>query len=215
VFKKVEVLSGGEKNRLALARLTLDPGNFLLLDEPTNHLDLPTREALEDALAGFGGSLLFVSHDRYFINRVATRVAAFDDGRLVLYDGGYDDYLAALRTGVPGRPARASAGNASPSRPGGSREQRRSDAEYRNLRSRELRSFRERIAALEAAILPLETRLKEIEAAMSSPDVYKEPGLARRLGEEKKAMEIDLAHLYDDWDEATTDLQEAESRLGR
>ena len=215
VFKKVEVLSGGEKNRLALARLTLDPGNFLLLDEPTNHLDLPTREALEDALAGFGGSLLFVSHDRYFINRVATRVAAFDDGRLVLYDGGYDDYLAALRTGVTGRPARASAGNASPSRPGGSREQRRSDAEARNLRNRELRSFRERIATLEAAILPHETRLKEIDAAMSSPDVYKEPGLARRLGEEKKALEIELAHLYDDWDEATTDLQEAESRLAR
>ena len=97
VFKRVEVLSGGEKNRLALARLTLAPGNFLLLDEPTNHLDLPTREALEDALAGFGGTLLFVSHDRYFINKVATRVAAFRDGRLVLYRGGYDDYIAAAR----------------------------------------------------------------------------------------------------------------------
>ena len=225
VFKKVEVLSGGEKNRLALARLTLDPGNFLLLDEPTNHLDLPTREALEEALAGFGGTLLFVSHDRYFINRVATRVAAFDDGRLLLNDGGYDDYLAALRTGAPGRqaraatgapsPARPATGNASPSRPGGPREQRRTDAEARNLRNRELRSFRERIATLEAAILPHETRLKEIEAAMSSPDVYKEPGLARRLGEEKKVLEIELAHLYDDWDEATTDLQEAESRLAR
>ena len=96
VFKKVDILSGGEKNRLALARLSLDPGNFLLLDEPTNHLDLPTREALEDALAGFAGSLLFVSHDRYFINRVATRVAAFRDQRLVLYEGAYDDYLAEM-----------------------------------------------------------------------------------------------------------------------
>ena len=245
VFKKVEVLSGGEKNRLALARLTLDPGNFLLLDEPTNHLDLPTREALEDALAGFGGTLLFVSHDRYFINRVATRVAAFDDGRVRLYDGGYDDYLAALRTTDPGssaraatgstppsrpvpgappaahRPAglpsrgRAATGDAPPTRPGGAREQRRTDAEARNLRNRELRSFRERIAGLEAEILPHETRLKEIETAMSSPDVYKEPGLARRLGEEKKALEIELAHLYDDWDDATTELQEAESRLAR
>src|SRR6266705_1482499 len=103
VFKKVEVLSGGEKNRLALARLTLDPGNLLLLDEPTNHLDLPTREALEDALAGFTGTLLFVSHDRYFINRIATRVAAYNDGRLALYDGGYDDYVAAVSAAAAGK----------------------------------------------------------------------------------------------------------------
>src|SRR5207245_608924 len=152
VFKKVDVLSGGEKNRLALARLTLDPGNFLLLDEPTNHLDLPTREALEDALASFAGTLLFVSHDRYFINKVATRVAAFRDGRIL----------------------------------------------------------RERVGALEKRIVPLETRLKEIEGAMASPGTYKEPGLARRLGEEKKAIEIDLAHLYVDWDEATSGLQREE-----
>src|SRR5262245_58247989 len=253
VFKKVEVLSGGEKNRLALARLTLDPGNFLLLDEPTNHLDLPTREALEDALAGFGGSLLFVSHDRYFINKVATRVAAFDDGRVRLYDGGYDDYLMALKRGASGRTAGAAPGEAadrrggpparrpgarlpaarphradpgdhgrSPdesrrgggqaTRSGGGREQKRLQAEARNRRNRQLRGLRERIAALEASILPLETRLKELEAEMSSPDIYHQEGLARRLGEERKTIEIELAHLYDDWDEATSDLQSAETR---
>ncbi len=273
-FKKVEVLSGGEKNRLALARLTLDPGNFLLLDEPTNHLDLPTREALEDALAGYGGTLLFVSHDRYFINKVATRVAAFRDGRLALYDGGYDDYLAASRSGAATRgiggkgagargpggrealakeagvsraraigpprdrtahgrdggaapPAAERPGRVRPVQEGGApaggrgagaprgtanvREQRRADAETRNRKGRELRLLRERIASLEMRILPLETRLKEIEAAMSSSETYKEPGLARRLGEEKKAIEIDLAHLYVDWDEATSGLQREES----
>jgi ATP-binding cassette subfamily F protein 3 len=220
VFKKVDVLSGGEKNRLALARLTLDPGNFLLLDEPTNHLDLPTREALEDALAGFGGTLLFVSHDRYFINRVATRVAAFEDGRLAIHDGGYDDYLQAVRGGPAGRspaPARPQAAAAPlPAKrerpPAGGPAGRRADAEARNRKNRELRVFRDRIAAVEKRILPLETRLKEIEAAMSSADVYKEPGLARRLGEEKKTIEIDLAHLYDDWDHATTALQQEEAR---
>jgi len=248
VFKRVEVLSGGEKNRLALARLTLDPGNFLLLDEPTNHLDLPTREALEDALAGFAGTLLFVSHDRYFINKVATRVAVFDDGRLLLYDGGYDDYLSAARGDASGgsarsvagtqpskpgrgpgrmaaaparrdpgrvepRKARDDAGPASPAPARDGRERRRQDAEARNRRHRELRHVRERISALEASILPLETRLKEVETAMSSTETYKEPGLARRLGEEKKSIEIDLAHLYDDWDEATSELQRAEARL--
>jgi ATP-binding cassette subfamily F protein 3 len=245
-FKKVEVLSGGEKNRLALARLTLDPGNFLLLDEPTNHLDLPTREALENALAGFGGTLLFVSHDRYFINKVATRVAAFRDGRLELFDGGYDDYLAASgRTGrvqppapagaarattrqkagkgtplsATGRPGRARVGEGTPRGPRGSRpappkgrERRRAEAEERTRRNRQLRAFRDRVATLEAEILPLETRLKEIETAMSTGDIYREPGQARRLGEEKKSVEIDLAHLYDEWDEATSDLQREESR---
>jgi ATP-binding cassette subfamily F protein 3 len=255
VFKKVEVLSGGEKNRLALARLTLDPGNFLLLDEPTNHLDLPTREALENALAGFGGTLLFVSHDRYFINRVATRVAAFRDGRLALYQGGYDDYMAALRGGpaagasrgaaarpgartgrgreggrtelspatgrgrphladpAPPRPAPEGGDASRPPRGGPGREQRRADAEARNRRNKALRVFKERIAAIEARILPLETRLKEIDAAMSSTEIYREPGLARRLGEEKKSIEIELAHLYDDWDGATSELQEEEALL--
>src|SRR5439155_26738816 len=99
-------------------------------------------------------------------------------------------------------------GGAVPSaRAAGGREQRRHDAEARNRRSRELKGFRDRIAALEASIVPLETRLKELETAMSGSETYKEPGLARRLGEEKKAIEIELAHLYDDWAEATSDLQ--------
>ncbi|MCZ6695528.1 MAG: ABC-F family ATP-binding cassette domain-containing protein [Acidobacteria bacterium] len=231
VFKRVEVLSGGEKNRLALARLTLDPGNFLLLDEPTNHLDLPTREALEDALAAFPGTLLFVSHDRYFINKVASRVAAFQDGRLSLSDGGYDDFLAASGRTVGKKPRARAAGGAGAARksrgpaaaapvaapapvprPKG-KERRRVEAEARNLRNRRLKRHRERIAGLESAIVPLERRLKEIEASMSSTDIYKEPGLAQHLGEEKKSIEIELAHLYDEWDDATSDLQEAEATL--
>jgi ATP-binding cassette subfamily F protein 3 len=251
VFKKVEVLSGGEKNRLALARLCLDPGNFLLLDEPTNHLDLPTREALEDALAGYGGTLLFVSHDRYFINRVATKVAAFEDGRVRLYDGGYDDYLAAVRGAAPtaksaavarattpsstGRPAPAtpvSANRGAPAKSAmtlkaapnkdearqeppseGRRTQRREEAETRNRRNRELRVFKERIAKIESSILPLESRLKEIDQAMAEPGTWHDPGKGKSLGEEKKSIEIELAHLYDDWDHATSEMQAEEARL--
>ncbi len=261
VFKRVEVLSGGEKNRVALARLTLDPGNFLLLDEPTNHLDLPTREALEDALAGYAGTLLFVSHDRYFINKVATRVVTFQKGGLIGYRGGYDDYLAAVREADSvSRTARGSASQradrgtsgkaphsrkdarvdrargkaqsdaaspagsrplpgssqpapASESRSHGSREARRSEAETRNRRNRALRIHRDRIAALEAKIVPSEARLKEIDSALASSDTYKETGLARSLGEEKKSLEIELAHLYDEWEEATSDLQREEKEL--
>jgi ATP-binding cassette subfamily F protein 3 len=252
VFKRVQVLSGGEKNRLALARLCLDPGNFLLLDEPTNHLDLPTREALEEALAGYGGTLLFVSHDRYFINRVATKVAAFTDGRITVYEGGYDDYLAAARGSAPTARAThlmratkrddtrrdeathdeakrrdATRAEASPRRDDSRRREakpppdgaemsaktrRRDEAEERNRRNRELRSFRERIQKVEASILPLESRLKDIDAALAEPDVWQDHARARGLGEEKKSIEIELAHLYDDWDHATADLQEEESK---
>ncbi|HEV8376203.1 MAG TPA: ABC-F family ATP-binding cassette domain-containing protein [Candidatus Polarisedimenticolia bacterium] len=239
VFKRVEVLSGGEKNRLALARLTLDPGNFLLLDEPTNHLDLPTREALEEALAAYAGTLLFVSHDRYFINKVATRVVAFRDGRLQSYRGGYDDFVTAARdaeasarsperppraaSSAPEKPAKAAAGApAQKVRTGGSRnpsvippshpsrEQRRTQAESRNRRNRDLRVHKERIVALEAKIVPHEARLKALQSALAAPETYQEAGLARTLGEEKKNLEIELAHLYDEWEEATTDLQREE-----
>ena len=163
-----------------------------------------------------------MSHDRYFVNKVATRVAAFRDGRLDLYDGGYDDYFAALR-GAADSGARVRRGPAATHRgpavthpaieaaapkPPGGRARRRAEAEDRNRKGRETRLFRERIAALEASILPLESRLKEIDVALGDSATYGEPGLARRLGEEKKTIEIDLAHLYDEWDEATSQLEQ-------
>ena len=114
VEKRVAVLSGGEKARLALARMLVRPAPFLCLDEPTNHLDLASRDVLEDALAGFPGTMVFISHDRYFINRLATKVVEVRDGRLVIHLGGYDDYHAALDG--PAR-RRAGAGRGAAARP--------------------------------------------------------------------------------------------------
>jgi ATP-binding cassette subfamily F protein 3 len=93
VYKKVAVLSGGERNRLALAKMLLTSSNVLLLDEPTNHLDLDSKEVLLDALADYGGTLVFVSHDRYFVDKLATKVIEVGGGEALVYPGGYEDFL--------------------------------------------------------------------------------------------------------------------------
>ena len=99
VYKKVAVLSGGERTRLAVARMLLRPSNTLLLDEPTNHLDLDSKEVLLDALADYGGTLVFVSHDRYFVERLATRIIEVGDGKATLYPGTYAEFLWSKETG--------------------------------------------------------------------------------------------------------------------
>src|SRR6185312_15455740 len=91
VFKRLGVLSGGERNRYALARILVSPSNFLLLDEPTNHLDMRAKDVLLEALEAFSGTVIFVSHDRHFIDGLATRVLEVDNGAVTMYEGGYED----------------------------------------------------------------------------------------------------------------------------
>ena len=93
VFKNIGVLSGGERNRYALARMLLAPSNFLLLDEPTNHLDMRAKDVLLESLSKYSGTVVFVSHDRYFIDNLATRVFEIEDGHVHVYPGNYEDYL--------------------------------------------------------------------------------------------------------------------------
>jgi ATP-binding cassette, subfamily F, member 3 len=212
VFKKVEALSGGEKSRLALARLTLDPGHFLVLDEPTNHLDLAAREALEEALNEYEGTVLFVSHDRYFINRVANRVAGFEAGRLLVVEGGYDEFASAMAGRVEAREASGAAAD----RPGASavarkREERRQAAESRNERHKVLRELRKNVASLEEEIARREKRLEEITSALADPATYRAEGLAEGLGREQKSLQGGLPELMSRWERAAAELQAEEN----
>ena len=200
-FKTVDVLSGGEKNRLAMARLMLDPGNLILLDEPTNHLDLPAREALEEAFAGFDGTLVLVSHDRYFINKIATRIAVLADGKLTIHDGDYEAYTRSrAQPAAPAQPA--------PPEPGRKgKERKRLEAERRNARSRNLRDIKKRVQDLEESIGRSESRLAEIESLLADPATYSDKDRPRELGTEKKSLEEDLSRLNREWESAQTRLE--------
>jgi ATP-binding cassette subfamily F protein 3 len=198
VDKRVRVLSGGEKARLALAKLLLRPANLLLLDEPTNHLDLRSREVLEDALNEYEGSLVVISHDRYFINRVATTVADVRDGRIERYEGDYDEYLAWRREHAA--PAAADEPPpASPSRPGRRGEKRR-EAEQRSQAHRERRDRERRLAPIEREITDLEQQLAELDRLQSDPATYRDPERAADVARRRSGLDARLQQLYADWE---------------
>jgi ATP-binding cassette subfamily F protein 3 len=174
-FKKIGVLSGGERNRYALLRMLLDPANFLLLDEPTNHLDMRAKDVLLDALAVYTGSVVFVSHDRYFIDKLATRVFEVGDGKVEVYPGNYEDFMwrkqggaealqatvvKSLRSGVSSSSSAqlANGNHANPS----------AEAKGKRLNPIKRKQMEERIGELETEIAELETSIAEHENALLS-----------------------------------------------
>ncbi|MCG9966835.1 ABC-F family ATP-binding cassette domain-containing protein [Pelotomaculum terephthalicicum JT] len=165
VNKSVAGLSGGEKSRLALAALMLRKANFLLLDEPTNHLDLPGKEALEDALAGYPGTILFVSHDRYFINKVASRVLELSHGSVNSYQGNYDYY----QNKKPRLPGAAKSG---PDRPADSEEKKQKQYLQKKEEDRQKRKHLREIASLEQSIADQESLIVRLEKELEQPEVY-------------------------------------------
>ena len=192
VDKKVAVLSGGEKARVALARMLVRPAALLALDEPTNHLDLVSREVLEDALAAFAGTIVFISHDRYFINRVATRIVEVDAGILTPYLGGYDDYREAKARAVTSAPTGPAA---EPSRGG-----RTASAAPRARPSAEVRELRRRLDDVEAQIQALEARLQDLAAAFSDPQLYVDGDRVRAFTQERRDAERQVAGLMREWE---------------
>ncbi|MCC6628238.1 MAG: ABC-F family ATP-binding cassette domain-containing protein [Chloroflexi bacterium] len=191
VYKAAGVLSGGERSKLALAVLTLAGANFLILDEPTNHLDILAREALEDVLSDFAGTVLFVSHDRYFIDRLATELWVVDNGGLTTHLGNYTDYVERRQRPAP-TPAPATA--ATPAAP----PPRRPDQAARD-QQREMRDQQRRLTALEAEIDRLERRLNQVSHELGVATADQDIAALARLGTAYDETQARLDAAYGEW----------------
>jgi len=220
VFKRVSVLSGGEKSRLALVKLLLNPPNLLLMDEPTTHLDMPSIDALVTALKQFQGTLIFISHDVYFIKALANHVVHVNAGRLTHYSGDYQYYLekSAAGSARQGLTAGTSGGRAAPvkvdfeNRPSVKlKEQKRMQAEERQARSKERKQQQQLVHHLEKEIARLETKQAELTAELEKPETYQQPGKAMEVNRELTSVLEALSKTTSAWEAAATKLAQVEA----
>ena len=199
VFKLIGDLSGGERGRVSLAKLMLSEANFLILDEPTNHLDIASKEILEHALNDYTGTLLYVSHDRYFINQTATRILDLVNQKFVNYIGNYDYYLEKKEelTAAYTSEVNASDSSSSASAPSENKlswqEQKEAQAKERK-RQNDLRKTEERITALEE-------RDSEIDQLMMKEEIFTNSVKCQELAQEKATIAEELEELYEKWEE--------------
>ncbi|HEY6182971.1 MAG TPA: ABC-F family ATP-binding cassette domain-containing protein [Terriglobales bacterium] len=206
VFKRISVLSGGERNRYALLKMLLHPANFLLLDEPTNHLDMRAKDVLLEALSKYTGTVVFVSHDRYFIDKLATRIFEVGDGKVEIYPGNYEDYMwrkqggaEKLQQTVAGNPALAQPTN-------GSRASANSAAESKSRRLNPLKrkQMEDRVQELEQEIAEIETNITQHETALANFVSAEE---TQRQTHELESSREELASLMEEWEALSEALQ--------
>ena len=214
------VLSGGERTRLAVARMLLRPSNTLLLDEPTNHLDLDSKDILLEALDDYGGTLIFVSHDRYFVEQLANKIVEIGHGEARMFPGTYKEFLWSKEHGAGARGAtgargakslpadarRAKTGAAAkkpaeaPRDAAGEHAERKRQAADQRKRDQEAKQLQSRIAEIEARIAERERAMKEIEAAMSAPGFYDNREQAQPLIDRHQTLMWELGDLMHQWE---------------
>ncbi len=215
VDKRVSVLSGGERARVALAKILVRPGNVLLMDEPTNHLDLETTEALTDALSTYDGTLLFVSHNRAFIRRLATKLWVVHGGGVESYAGTLDDYLwSCQERDVAPATDSAVAPPAQKKSAGTRKERRRKEAERRAERNRRLKPVERQVAELEKSIAELEQQLGACNDELSRAEVYDDATRRDSLLRDVTRIQAELQSAMDRWAETNEALEELQRELG-
>ncbi|RPI18941.1 MAG: ABC transporter ATP-binding protein [Ignavibacteriae bacterium] len=215
VFKQVSVLSGGEKSRLALARMLLKSSNFLILDEPTNHLDMNSKKVLMNALNEYQGTILIISHDREFLDGIVHKIIEVKDRNIKTYFGNCTAYLerkAEEQETLNGQQAIKKADDEPESKAKKTKEQKRNEAEIRNKIYNETKPLKQKISKIEHEIKLKEERLKAIELEMSSEEFYRNPENVKTVNKEFGEIKQRLTELYHDWMNYTNSLMEIEEK---
>jgi ATP-binding cassette subfamily F protein 3 len=220
VDKKVGVLSGGEKSRVALAKMIATPANLLILDEPTNHLDIQSQEVLQEAMRQYDGSIIVVSHNRFFVNSFVSKVLEIKGGRGTIFDGNIDYYLhkthaeaansppktAAAAESVPGSPAPEKQAKKG-------KELRKLQADLRQQKAQTIAPLKKTAALCEQEIEKLETRKGQLEQAMADPELYQDQERFAELNNEYTSLSRQLKKSYSDWEQAQAKIEEMEAQL--
>ncbi len=215
VIKPVKVLSGGEKSRLALAKLLLTPSNTLILDEPTNHLDMRSKEVLKQALLTFDGTIVVISHDRDFLRDLVDRVVTFGDGQVKEYYGELEQYITELdqkerdevkasKRSKEAEKVKAKEDNRS------DKERKRDEASERNDRHKKLKPLKDELSKIEKQIAPLETEQRKLEEAMFEPNYYNDAAKVKEDTTKAASIKSQLEGLYYKWTEVSEKLEKAD-----
>ncbi len=217
VLKKVSVLSGGEKSRLALAKMIATPANCMLLDEPTNHLDMNSQEVLQEAMAQYDGTIVVVSHNRYFLDSFANKVLEVKEGRITLFEGNVAEYLQRQETlREQEKEGEANDGGKSTTVPDGQdsrKERKRLEALMRQERSRRLGPWLKQLADAEKQIEILEEQKEDLEALMADPELYKDENSWAKTSKEYEDCKRYLERWYAKWESAQEKIDAVDAEL--